>query len=127
MRTTLAQKSDINITPYIDILLVLLIIFMVVQPTTQYDLSARVPEQPSAVTPVPQSGPIVISIDSEGLIRLNQERVPYQQLGSRLFEVLSRRADKRLFVKAEADLLFGDVIGVIDTAKGAGAGDIGLM
>ena len=67
-----------------------------------------------------------VSIDSDGLIQLNRESIPYQQLGSRLFEVLSRRADKRLFVKAE-DLPFGDVIGVIDTAKGAGASDIGLM
>ncbi len=67
-----------------------------------------------------------VSIDSDGLIQLNRESIPYQQLGARLFEVLSRRADKRLFVKAE-DLPFGDVIGVIDTAKGAGASDIGLM
>ena len=127
MRRTLAQKSDINVTPYIDILLVLLIIVMVVQPTTQYDLSARVPEKPSGAMAALKSVPIVISIDSQGSIQLNQERVVYHQLGSRRFEVLSRRADKRLFVKAEADLPFGDVIGVIDTAKGAGAGDIGLM
>ena len=127
MTKTPAQKSDVNVTPYIDILLVLLIIFMVVQPTTQYDLRARVPERPSQTTPLPQSAPIVVSIDSEGSIQLNHESVPYPQLGSRLFEVLSRRADKRLFVKAEADLPFGDVVGVIDVAKGAGAGDIGLM
>jgi len=123
-------KSDINITPYIDILLVLLIIFMVIQPTTQYDLRARVPEQmPEDLDPniIIKSDAIVVSIAANGALSINQEPVTLDRLGARLFEIYSARANKNLFVQANEDLPFGDVIRVIDTAKGSGVGDVGLM
>lgn len=123
------QKSDINITPYIDILLVLLIIFMVIQPTTQYDLRARVPQDAPDVPDnvIVRSDAIVISIDPNGGIRINQDPVTYDRLGARLFEIYSARSNKNLFIQADPDLPFGDVIRVIDTAKGSGVGDVGLM
>ncbi len=123
-------KSDINITPYIDILLVLLIIFMVIQPTTQYDLRARVPDKPPEDLPenvVIKSDAIVVAVTLEGEISINQDPVPLSQLGTRLFDIYSARANKNLFVQADDELPFGDVIRVIDLAKGAGVGDIGLM
>lgn len=123
-------KSEINITPYIDILLVLLIIFMVIQPTTQYDLRARVPEE--APEDIPQdviikSDAIVVTIASNGAIQINSEPVTLDRLGARLFEIYSARANKNMFVQANEDLPFGDVIRVIDIAKGSGVGDVGLM
>lgn len=123
-------KSDINITPYIDILLVLLIIFMVIQPTTQYDLRARVPEEPPEdLDPniIIKSDAIVVSIASNGALQINNEGVTLERLGARLFEIYSARANKNMFVMANDDLPFGDVIRVIDIAKGSGVGDIGLM
>ena len=123
-------KSDINITPYIDILLVLLIIFMVIQPTTQYDLRARVPNKPLEDLPenvVIKSDAIVVAITLEGQISINQDPVNLNQLGTRLFDIYSARANKNMFVQAHDELPFGDVIRVIDLAKGAGVGDIGLM
>jgi len=123
-------KSDINITPYIDILLVLLIIFMVIQPTTQYDLRARVPNKPPEDLPenvVIKSDAIVVAITLEGEISINQDPVNLNQLGTRLFDIYSARANKNMFVQAHDALPFGDVIRVIDLAKGAGVGDIGLM
>jgi biopolymer transport protein ExbD len=123
-------KSDINITPYIDILLVLLIIFMVIQPTTQYDLRARVPNKPPEDLPenvVIKSDAIVVAITLEGEISINQDPVNLNQLGTRLFDIYSARANKNMFVQAHDELPFGDVIRVIDLAKGAGVGDIGLM
>ncbi len=123
-------KSDINITPYIDILLVLLIIFMVIQPTTQYDLRARVPEEPPEDLPediIIKSDAIVVSIASNGALQINSEPVTLERLGARLFEIYAARANKNLFVQANEDLPFGDVIRVIDIAKGAGVGDVGLM
>jgi biopolymer transport protein TolR len=123
-------KSDINITPYIDILLVLLIIFMVIQPTTQYDLRARVPEEPPEDLPqelIIKSDAIVVSIASNGALQINSEPVTLERLGARLFEIYSARANKNMFVQANEDLPFGDVIRVIDIAKGSGVGDVGLM
>ena len=123
-------KSDINITPYIDILLVLLIIFMVIQPTSQYDLRARVPEKPPEDLPenvVVKSDAIVVTVTLEGEISINQDPVLLSQLGTRLFDIYSARANKNLFVQAHDELPFGTVIRVIDLAKGAGVGDIGLM
>lgn len=124
------QKSDINITPYIDILLVLLIIFMVIQPTTQYDLRARVPQEAPEDIPenvIIKSDAIVVSVASDGTIRINQDPVTRAALGSRLFEIYSARANKNMFVQGHADLPFGDIVNVIDIAKGSGVGDIGLM
>ena len=123
-------KSDINITPYIDILLVLLIIFMVIQPTTQYDLRARVPDKPTEDLPenvVVKSDAIVLAMSLDGEISINQDPVSLNQLGTRLFDIYSARANKNLFVQAHDELPFGTVIRVIDLAKGAGVGDIGLL
>lgn len=124
------QKSDINVTPYIDILLVLLIIFMVIQPTTQYDLEARVPNKPPEDIPenvVVKSDAIVVSLDQDGSLRINQDPVLLDALGARLFDIFSARANKNMFVQADENLPYGDVVRVIDIAKGAGVGDIGLM
>jgi len=123
-------NSNINITPYIDILLVLLIIFMVIQPTVQYDLEARVPQEMPEDLPenlIVKSDAIVISIDVQGALRINQDPVTLNQLGSRLFDIYSARANKNMFIQGDTGLPFGDVVNVIDIAKGAGVGDIGLM
>ncbi len=123
-------RAAINITPYIDILLVLLIIFMVIQPTTQYQLPARAPGKAPRVMedPVPvQPNLIVVSIDEQFQLAINSQPVAFPDLGTRLFDILSARADRTIFIKGPADLPFGDVVRIIDIAKGAGAGDIGLI
>lgn len=123
-------KSDINITPYIDILLVLLIIFMVIQPKTQYNLEARVPQKPPEEVEqnvVIKSDAIVVSLDKTGMLRINTDPVTLDQLGARLFDIYSARANKNMFIQGDPDLAFGDIVRLIDVAKGAGVGDIGLM
>lgn len=122
--------NDINITPYIDILLVLLIIFMVIQPTTQYDLEARVPQKLRDDLPqnlIIKTDAIVVTIDPTGALRINQDAVMLDQLGARLFDIYSARANKNMFIQGDSSLPFGDVIRVIDIAKGSGVGDVGLM
>lgn len=123
-------RSNINVTPYIDILLVLLIIFMVIQPTTQYDLEARVPDRPPEELPenvIVKSDAIVVSINEDGSLSINQDPVTLADLGTRLFDIYSARANKNMFIQATDDLPFGDVVRVIDIAKGSGVGDVGLM
>ena len=124
------SMSDINITPYIDILLVLLIIFMVIQPTGQYNLQARVPEKAPEDMPenvIIKSDAIVVTMDSMGALTINQDPVALNQLYSRLFDIYSARANKNMFIQGDVDLPFGDIVRVIDIAKDAGVGDIGLM
>ena len=121
-------KSDINITPYIDILLVLLIIFMVITPVRQMDLDVKVP-QPAPENQTAQVDPsvIVVSISENAQIAINKDLTDISALGPKLQEIYSARANKNMFVAASPKLPYGDVVKVIDIAKGAGVGDIGLI
>ncbi len=123
------SMSDINITPYIDILLVLLIIFMVITPVRQMDLDVKVPQTSNDPGQKTQADPnvIVVSIGESARIAINQEETSIANLGSKLQEIYSKRANKNMFVSASAKLPYGDVVHVIDIAKGAGVGDIGLL
>ena len=123
------SMSDINITPYIDILLVLLIIFMVITPVKQMDLDVKVPQTSNDTGDknVVDPNVIVVSIGESARIAINQEEVSIANLGSKLQEIYNKRANKNMFVSASAKLPYGDVVRVIDIAKGAGVGDIGLL
>jgi biopolymer transport protein TolR len=119
--------SDINITPYIDILLVLLIIFMVITPIRQMDLDVKVPQTSNDTGGPPDPSVIVVSVGEAAQIAVNQEPVTVANLGPKLQEIYSKRANKNMFVSASAKLPYGDVVRIIDIAKGAGVQDIGLL
>jgi len=121
--------SDINITPYIDILLVLLIIFMVITPVRQMDLDVKIPQTSNDTDKKAPADPnvIVVSVGESAQIAINQEPTSIANLGSKLQEIYSARANKNMFISASAKLPYGDVVRVIDIAKGAGVGDIGLL
>lgn len=121
-------KSEINITPYIDILLVLLIIFMVVTPIRQHELRVRAPQPapPRTVESVPQNV-IVVAIGENAQIEVNQIPTDIAVLGAKLRNIFSMRANRDLFISASPSLPYGDIVRVIDISKGAGAGDVGLL
>jgi biopolymer transport protein ExbD len=122
------MKSDINITPYIDILLVLLIIFMVVTPVRQMNLRVRAPQPPAPEpTVTPPADVIVVSVGDGAEIAINQIPVEIGALGSRLQEIYRSRSNKNLFISASPTLPYGDIVKVIDISKSAGADNIGLL
>src|SRR5215475_5054878 len=120
-------RADINVTPFIDILLVLLVIFMTISPNVPTGLKASIPQQPPpGWRPEPEKV-IVLSMDRNGVIKINRNEVQAAHLIEQLQDIFKTRSDRTIFVKGDDELLFSDMAGLIDAAKGAGVERLGLM
>ena len=126
---------NINVTPLIDVLLVLLIIFMVIQPQKEAKFESNIPQKPQEDdknAPVPPSDMLMVDVKLQGsgpdqTIELNSRPMTLVELGTTLKDLLEQRPDKTVFIKAPKDKQYGDIVNVIDVVKGAGAQPIGLQ
>ena len=122
-----ALNAEPNVVPMIDIMLVLLIIFMVMQPMMRKAIDLQLPDpQPAQAPPGAQSSQIVLEVGPNNYYAINKEVVTLERLGSRLREIYDPRPDKIIFVKGDPKVRYQDVIQAMDIARGAGVKVIGV-
>jgi len=121
------HRADINVTPMIDVLLVLVIIFMVIAPVTPRGLNALVPQPPPPGPSVYVPRDIVVTVNGDRTVNLNQEPMPLADLRGRLLSLYAEHPNHVLFVRGLKGLEFRQIAEVIDIARGAGLDRIALM
>ena len=120
-------RSEINITPLVDVVLVLLIIFMVMTPVLLKKLDLNVPEKVDTDVQVTASEQLVVSVAADSSVSINKEPVPRDELGAKLSELLQSRRDKVVFFDVDDTANYADVVAVMDVTRGAGAKVLGIM
>lgn len=127
-KTGSSEVADINMTPMIDVLLVLIVIFMIAQPMMQKTMDIQLPKEDQNRTQQQQpTQNIVLQIEPNGVYKINTLQVPKAQLQQKLTEIYHNRPNKVIFVKASPEIVYQDVISAMDAARGAGVKVIGAV
>ena len=121
-------KASINVTPMVDVVLVLLIIFMVIQPMLQVGYTVETPPEVKSATPPPQvSDQVIIRMDEDGRTFINKAEIPMAQFGDRLRAAMSGREKKLAFFAADGELSYEKVVNFMDLCRNNGAQKLGIV
>ncbi|ABK98859.1 protein TolR [Pelobacter propionicus] len=121
-----AAMADINVTPLVDVMLVLLVIFMVTAPMMQQGVQVNLPKADTkAMTQAEET--VIVTVDGKGRIFINKDEVPAGDLRSRLSEMFANREKKEIFLKADAGVPYGEVVRAMADIKGAGIERLGMV
>jgi biopolymer transport protein TolR len=122
-------NSDINVTPMVDVMLVLLIIFMVITPMLQKGQSVDLAKvnNPEAMPDADKEDALIVAVMRDGKVFFGDDRTEPDQLTQKVKDRLANRVDKRIFVKADARAKFGSVVQVVDNVRAAGVDQLGLL
>ncbi len=119
--------SDINVTPFVDVMLVLLIIFMVAAPMMVQGVDVSLPETKTADQLDTEQEPLVITIDKDMKVRINDNEVGVELLGEKLKKIFENRASREVFLKADKNVPYGRVVMVMSEIKASGVEKLGVV
>ena len=122
-------NSDINVTPMVDVMLVLLIIFMVVTPMLQHGVTVNMAQvnNPEQMPDADKEDALIVAVMRDGKIYFGNDQIAPDQLTEKVKDKLTNRADKRVYVRADARAKYGSVVEVVDNVRAAGVDQLGLL
>jgi biopolymer transport protein TolR len=125
-RSQNSSISQINVVPLVDLMLVLLVIFMVTAPILQQGVSVDLPQAKAAAL-TGEEEQLVVTVDKKGSVYLNDTPITFDQLGPKLEAVTKLRPDKQVFLRADRQVPYGEVVRVMAAAKAAGVESLGMI